>query len=80
MASFFSYWHRAIGRKWGSPRFWLNWSLLEYVKFGALEFVSIVSPFSELEIVRRLFCWIPYLPRRLLLKIHNFCQPFELVC
>ena len=55
MASFFSYWHRAIGRKWGPPRFWLNRSLLEYVKFKALELVSIVSPLSELGIVRCLF-------------------------
>ena len=54
------------------PRFWLNQNLLEYVKFGALKLVSIVSPLSELGIVRRLFCWIPYSPRRFMLKIHNF--------
>ena len=49
---------------------------MEYVKFGALELVSIVSPFSELRIVHCLFCSIPYSPRRLMLKIHNFGQPF----
>ena len=52
---FFSYWHRAIGSKWAPPRFWLNGSLLEYVKFGALELISIVSPLSELRIMLRLF-------------------------
>ena len=51
--------------------------LLEYVKFEALELVSIVSPLSKLGIMRHLFCWIPYLPRRFSLKIHNFCQPFD---
>ena len=56
----------------GPPRFWLNQNLLEYVKFGALELVSIVSPLSELGIVSRLFCWIPYFPKRFLLKIPNF--------
>ena len=55
MAIFF-YWHRAIGSKWGSPRFYLNQSLLEYVKFGALELVSIVPPLFELGIVCLLFC------------------------
>ena len=50
---------------------------MEYVKFGALELVSIVSPLSELKIVHCLFCWIPYFPRRFLLKIHNLCQPFD---
>ena len=50
---------------------------MEYVKFGALELVSIVSPFSELRIVHCLFCWIPYLPRMFMLKIHNFGQPFD---
>ena len=78
MALFFSYWHRAIGRKCPPPpRFYLNKSLLEYVKFGALELVSIVSPLSELRIVHCLFCWIPYLLRRFLLKIHNLFQPFD---
>ena len=77
MAYFFSYWHRAIGSKWDPPRFWLNQSLLKYVKFGALEFVSIVSPLSELRIIHYLFCWIPCSPRRFLLKIHNFYQPFD---
>ena len=61
----------------GPPRFLLNWSLLEYVKFRALELVSIESPLSELRIMRRLFFWILYSPRRFLLKIHNFCQPFD---
>ena len=45
--------------------------------WGALELVLIVSPLSELGIVLRLFCWIPYSPRRFLLKIHNFFQPFD---
>ena len=44
---------------------------MEYVKFGALELVSIVSPLSELGIVHCLVCVIPYLPRRFMLKIHN---------
>ena len=44
---------------------------MEYVKFRALELVSIVSPLSELRIVHCLFCWIPYSPRRFMLKIHN---------
>ena len=50
---------------------------MEYVKFGALELVSIVSPLSELRIFHCLFCWIPYFPRRFMLKIHNFGQPFD---
>ena len=50
---------------------------MEYVKFGALELVSIVSPLSKLKIVHCLFFWIPYSPRRLMLKIHNFGQPFD---
>ena len=50
---------------------------MEYVKFGALELVSIVSPLSELRIVHCLFCWIPYSPRRFMLKIHNFGEPFD---
>ena len=29
---------------------------MEYVKFGSLELVSIVSPLSELRIVHCLFC------------------------
>ena len=74
-SSFFSYWHHSIGRKWVPPRFWLNQNLLEYVKFRALKLVSIVSPLSELGIVHRFFCWIPYLPRRFMLKIHNLFQP-----
>ena len=50
---------------------------MEYVKFEALELVLIVSPLSELRIVHCLFCWIPYLARRFMLKIHNFGQPFD---
>ena len=50
-----SYWHRAIGSKWDPPRVWLNRSLLEYVEFGALGLVSIISPSSELGIERRFF-------------------------
>ena len=42
-----------------------------------LGLVSIVSPLFKLRIVRRLFCWIYYSPRGVLLKIHNFCQPFD---
>ena len=59
MASFFSYWHRAIGSKWGPPRFLLNWSLLEYVKFGALELVLIVSPLYESELYT--ICFVRFL-------------------
>ena len=55
MDSFFIYWHRSIESKWGPLEFWLNQNLLEYVKFEALEFVSIVSPLSELGIIRRFF-------------------------
>ena len=50
---------------------------MEYVKFGALELVLIISPLSELIIVHCLFFWIPYSPRRFMLKIHNFRQPFD---
>ena len=50
---------------------------MEYVKFGALELVSIVSPFSELRIVHCLFFWISYSPRRFMLKIPNFGQLFD---
>ena len=50
---------------------------MEYVKFGALELVSIVYPLSKLRIVHCLFCWIPYLLRRFMLKFQNFCQPFD---
>ena len=55
MAFFFSYWHCVIGSKWGPPRLLFNRSLLEYVKFGALEFVLIVSPLFELRIMRHFF-------------------------
>ena len=50
---------------------------MEYVKFGALDLVSIVSPLSELRIVHCFFFWNPYSPRRFMLKIHNFGQPFD---
>ena len=50
---------------------------MEYVKFGALELLSNVSPLSKLRIVHCLFCWIPYFPRRFILKIHNFGQPLD---
>ena len=75
----FFYWHQVIGSKCPPPLQGcrLNQSLLEYVKFGALELVSIVSPLFELGIIFHLFCWIPYSPRRFLLKIHNFFQPFD---
>ena len=43
-----------------------------YVKFGALECVSIVSALSELRIVHCLFFWIPYSPRRFMLKFIIF--------
>ena len=72
-----SYWHRAIGSKWRPPKGLAQSEFMEYVKFGALELVSIVSPLSELRIVHCLFFWIPYSPRRFMLKIHNFGQPFD---
>ena len=67
MASFFSYWHHAIGSKWG-----LNRSLLEYVEFGALGLVSIISPSSEIEIMNRFFCWIPYSLKNSMRTFENF--------
>ena len=72
-----SYWHRAIGSKWRPPKGLAQSEFMEYVKFGELEHVLIVSPLSELRIVHCLFCWIPYSPRRFMLKIHNFGQPFD---
>ena len=71
------YWHRAIGNKWRPPKGLAQSEFMEYVKFRALEPVSIISPLSELRIVHCLFCWIPYLPRKYFLKFHNICQPFD---
>ena len=48
---------------------------MEYVKFGALELVSIVSPLSELRIVHRLSCWVPDFVRKVLKIFQIFCQP-----
>ena len=72
-----NYWHRAIGNKWRPPKGLAQSEFMEYVKFRALEPVSIISPLSELRIVHCLFCWIPYFPRKYLLKFHNFFQPFD---
>ena len=72
-----SYWHRSIGNKWRPPKGLAQSEFMEYVKFRALKPVSIISPLFELRIVHCLFCWIPYLPRKYLLKFHNFCQPFD---
>ena len=52
---------------------------MEYVKFGALELVSIVSPLSELGIELRLSCWIPDFVRKVLKIFEIFCQPSGLV-
>ena len=38
----------------------------------ALRLVSITSPSFELEIMRRLFCWIPYLLKNFKTKFENF--------
>ena len=72
MASFFSYLHHAIGCKWGPRRVYLNRSLLEYVEFGALGLVLIISPSSELGIECRFFFQIPYSLRKYLKKFENF--------
>ena len=72
-----SYWNRAIGNKWRPPKGLAQSEFMEYVKFRALEPVSIISPLSELRIIHCLFCWISYLPRKYLLKFHNFCQLFD---
>ena len=77
MVSFFSYWHHAIGNKWGPPRFLLNQSLLEYVEFGALELVSIISSSSILEIMHPLFCWIPYSSMNILSNFQIFSHPAQ---
>ena len=39
-------------------------------EFGALGLVSIISPSSELEIMHRFFCWIPY-------SLNNPMKKFE---
>ena len=59
------------------PKGFAQPEFMDYVKFGALELVSIVSPLTELRFVHCLFCWISYFPRRFMLKIHNFFQPFD---
>ena len=41
-------------------------------EFGALELVLIISPYSQLEIMHRFFCWIPYSLRNSLKKFENF--------
>ena len=41
-------------------------------EFGALGLVSIISPSSELEIMHRFFCWIPYSLKNSLTKFENF--------
>ena len=50
-----------------------------FVQSEFIRVCQIRSTLSKLGIVRHLFCWIPYSPRRFLLKIHNFRQPFDLV-
>ena len=41
-------------------------------EFGALRLVLIISFSSELEIMHRFFCWIPYSLKNSLKKIENF--------
>ena len=48
---------------------------MEYVKFGALELVSIVSPLSKFRIVHCLSCWIPDFVRKILKIFQIFSQP-----
>ena len=50
-----SYCHRAIGNMWRPPKGLAQSEFMEYVKFRALETVSIISPLSELRIVHCLF-------------------------
>ena len=50
-----SYWHRAKGNKWRPPKGLAQSEFMEYVKFRALEPVSIISPLSEFRIVHCLF-------------------------
>ena len=45
---------------------------MEYVEFGALGLVSIISPSLELKIMHRFFCWIPYSLKNSLTKFENF--------
>ena len=42
-----SYWHRAIGNKWRPPKGLARSEFMEYVKFRALEPVSIISPRTQ---------------------------------
>ena len=48
---------------------------MEYVRFRALELVSIVSPLSELRIVHCLSCWIPDFVRKIITIFQIFSQP-----
>ena len=41
-------------------------------EFGALGLISIISPSSELEIMHRFFCWIPYSLKNSLKIFENF--------
>ena len=70
-----SYWHRAIGNKWRPPKGLAQSEFMEYVKFRALEPVSIISPLSELRIVHRLSCWIPESFRKVLEFFESLYQP-----
>ena len=45
---------------------------MEYVKFGGLGLVSIISPSSELKTMYHFFCWIPYSLNNSLTKFDNF--------
>ena len=45
---------------------------MEYVEFGALRLISIISPSSEIKIMHSLFCWIPYSLKNSLKKFENF--------
>ena len=44
-----------------------------------LEHLGLLSPSSELEIMHRFFCWIPYSLRNSLTKFENFYQSVRLV-
>ena len=57
-----SYCHRAIGSKWRPPKGLAQSEFMDYVKFGTLELVSIVSPLSELIIVP--ICFVGFLIRQ----------------
>ena len=41
-------------------------------EFEALGLVSIISPSSELEMMHRFFCWIPYSLKNSMKKFDNF--------